>query len=271
MKTLCLHGQGTSASIFESQTKSFRAKLDSSFEFDFVDAPFPSPATAGFESLFKPPNYTFWTKPTVESFRAAHAWLRNYLAENGPYDAVCCFSQGCALIATFILYHAAETPDEPLPFKVAVFICGGVPLPALEDLGLPVSKKAYEINEKTGRQLQSKTAKYAQLANSPDQIQIGLGLWDYDREELSHDHDKFPDANDVYGLDFTVFRKDIRIKIPTVNIYGAKDPRYPASMQLSHFCENTRRYDHGGGHEVPRTTVVSDEIAGLVRWCADQI
>lgn len=159
----------------------------------------------------------------------------------------------------------------PLPFKAAIFICGGVPLPALEDLGLPVSKKAWEINEKTSQQLKSKTAKYAALADAPEKIQIGLGLWDYDREEMSHDHDKFPDAKDVYGLDFTAFRKDIRIKIPTVNIYGVKDPRYPAAMQLSHFCENTKRYDHGGGHEVPRSTAVSEEIARLVRWCGDQI
>ncbi|KFX98940.1 hypothetical protein O988_04120 [Pseudogymnoascus sp. VKM F-3808] len=271
MKTLCLHGSGTSAAIFEMQTMAFRAKLDSSFEFDFVDAPYPSPTTPGFESLFKGPTYTFWTKQTVECFREAHAWLRKYMAENGPYDAVCCFSQGCSLISTFLLYHAKETPNEPLPFKAAIFICGGVPLPALEDLGLPVSKKAWEIHEISIKQLTSKTAKYAQLADAPDKIQTGLGLWDYDKEELSHDHDKFPDASDVYGLDFTAFSKDIRIKIPTVNIYGAKDPRYPAGMQLSHFCDNTRRYDHGGGHEIPRKTTTSNDIAELVRWCADQI
>jgi hypothetical protein len=61
--------------------------------------------------------------------------------------------------------------------------------------------------------------------------------------------------------------------IPTVHIYGIKDPRYPASIQLAHFSnENNRKvFDHKGGHEIPRTTIVSQTIAGMVEWLGEQV
>ena len=74
----------------------------------------------------------------------------------------------------------------------------------------------------------------------------------------------------MYGLDFTTFPEDLKIRIPTVHVYGAKDPKYVASLQLVHFCQEGRRrvFDHGGGHDVPKATGVSDRIAELVEWAA---
>lgn len=47
-----------------------------------------------------------------------------------------CFSQGCDIAASLAIKHQNETPHEPLPFKGVFFICGGLPLYALEDIGL---------------------------------------------------------------------------------------------------------------------------------------
>ena len=80
------------------------------------------------------------------------------------------------------------------------------------------------------------------------------------------------DRSDVFGLDFTKNRKnqDVKIRIPTVHIYGSRDPRFPAGIQLTQFCERSLRqcYDHRGGHEIPRSKKASEKIAELVEWSA---
>ena len=100
-----------------------------------------------------------------------------------------------------------------------------------------------------------------------------MGLWDeVPAEDLDHDLLEALPSSDVYGLDFNSFPEDQKIKIPTVHIYGAKDPKYVASIQLVHFCDEKRRrtFDHGGGHDVPRLTGVSEGIAELVEWAAEE-
>jgi hypothetical protein len=186
------------------------------------------------------------------------------MEENGPYDALCCFSQGCALAFSFLLYHARENPDEPLPFKSVVFICGGIPFPVLEDLGLEVSQRAHEVNDKTVVVMKQKAASLAHMAANLDQIKLGVGLWD-DTSDLIHDPTVMPEEKDVFGIDFTAVPDDMRVKIPTVHIYGAKDPRWPSSIQLAYFCQDRKTYDHGGGHDIPRSTDVSEKIAALFR------
>ncbi|EHA47285.1 hypothetical protein MCOR27_008592 [Pyricularia oryzae] len=265
MRVLCLHGFGTSGAILKSQTVAFRNKLDSSYSFDFVDAPFRCGAAPGVDALWlSSGNFTWWPQATPQAIRAAHLWLDDYLADNGPYDAILCFSQGCALVGSYLLYHARETPDAPLPFKSVIFICGGMPFDALEDLGIRVSQRAHDINDRTSKALKAKAAELQNLAKNPDKIVPGVGLWD-NTLDLCHDPRKMPNPTDVFGLDFTTFPQDLRITIPTVHIYGGKDPKWPSSMQLAYFCNNRKMYDHQGGHDVPRSTEVSLRIAQLVR------
>lgn len=206
----------------------------------------------------------WWPRDTVQAIRAAHLWLEDYVAEHGPYDGVCCFSQGCLLIASYLLYHARETPDKPLPFGWAVFICGGLSFPVLEDLGVPVSQKAHDINDRSSKLMKAKAAALYDMATNPNQIQLGVGLWD-NTADLLHNPDKMPDERDVFGLDFTTVPDELRIRIPTVHVYGAKDPRWPASIQLAYLCDNRKMYDHRGGHDVPRSSEVSIKIAGLIK------
>ncbi|MCJ1470650.1 hypothetical protein MMC07_009296 [Pseudocyphellaria aurata] len=261
MKFLCLHGGGTSAAIFKSQTASFRSRLDSTFSFDFVDAPYPATPAAGIELFYPPPYYKFYHGTGVSVVRAAHNWLRELFARDGPYDGVMLFSQGCSLISSFLMYHQVETPHLPLPFKVAIFICGGIPLSVVEDLGIVVSQEARDLDARTGKQLQQRASAVATAAPGTD-------YW-IDVDERLFDPSALIEPSNVFGLDFTKIKRPL-ISIPTVHIYGGKDPRFPASVQLAHFCEPTmkRTYDHGGGHDIPRTKEVSETIAELVRWSA---
>ncbi|KAL2135872.1 hypothetical protein VTI74DRAFT_6471 [Chaetomium olivicolor] len=270
MRILCLHGMGTSAQIFKAQTNAFRSKLPPTITFDFVDAPLPANAAPGITALFNSRHFAWWNTQTPDAFRSAHAWLRAYLAAHGPYDAVMGFSQGCALIGTFLLYQARETPGEPLPFKAAIFICGGMPLPALEDLGVEVSERARTINDATVKMLKEKAGALTDYAEHLEKVQKGVGLWD-DLSGLVHDPDRMPEEGDVFGLDFTKMPSDLRIRIPTVHVYGAKDPRWPASLQLAYFCERRRMFDHKGGHDIPRSTEVSERLAWLVMEVAREI
>ncbi|KAJ0421429.1 serine hydrolase FSH [Aspergillus carlsbadensis] len=279
-KILCLHGHGTSGAIFKIQTASFRSKLPKTYTFDFPSAPYPSKPSPGIETIFpNSPTYTWFPHPTPSSIRSAHAWVREYARNNGPYDAVVCFSQGCSVIASMALYHAFDTHNgietEALPFRAAIFICGGVPLWALEDMGLPVPPHAHALSNATGSLLVSTASKLTTLATNLSLIKRGIGLWDRESgdTQLLHDPDPAarPSRDDVFGLDYTVFPDWARIEIPTVHVYGAKDPRWPAGIQLAEFCADRVEMDHGGGHDIPRSTRVAEGIAGLVRGVVERV
>ncbi|KAL3476018.1 serine hydrolase FSH [Aspergillus californicus] len=274
-RILCLHGHGTSASIFKTQTASFRSKLPDSYTFDFIDAPFPSKPAPGIEAIYpNSPTYTWFREPTPTAIRASHDFIKDYARENGPYDAVCCFSQGCSLIGSMALYHAFDNQDdtgwkekEEFPFPTAIFICGGMPLWVLEDLGLDVSARAHMINKTTSTLLQGTAGKLSTFAADTRLIKRGRGLWDSNLEEgvLIHDPTTRPERADVFGLDYAGFPEWARIDIPTVHVSGCKDPRWPAGIQLAEFCSDRVEFDHGGGHDIPRSTGVSGRIATMIR------
>ncbi|CCC11071.1 unnamed protein product [Sordaria macrospora k-hell] len=192
------------------------------------------------------------------------------------------FSQGCSLLMSYILYRyqehvtnpqVADTTKFELPFKGVMFICGGPSLPVLQDLGVPVSEKAWEVNNKTAELLHKRTEKLKYKADNPDTIKRGEGLWD-EVGDLVHDPTSkkhLRDLKDVFGLDFTDERMrkavgDLGQIVPTVHVYGAKDPRWPASVQLAQLFEGglNERFDHSGGHELPRTTECSMKVAELM-------
>lgn len=213
--------------------------------------------------FFDPPYYGFWDNVTIETIRASHKWLLEFLERKGPYDGVLMFSQGCALITSFCLYHQRERPGQPLPFKTAIFVCGSLPLSVVEDLDFPVSQAAYDIEDSTRRELQKKTTELGTL-------QPGADRWAQFDGGTKNDAKGSFDPRDVFGLDFTRMPSDLRIDIPTVHIYGFKDPKYSGAVQLSQFYNPDLRkvYDHEGGHEIPRLDKVSERIAELVEWAA---
>lgn len=209
------------------------------------------------------------------------------------------FSQGCAVIASYIMYRQKEKLEkdnkkaggrdhwgaaEKLPFKIAVFICGGLPLSVVEDLGGVVGKVCWEWDERSRKDLHT-------LAGGLVDLKPGMDPWALHRHpsgrilgvhqegcigagrseaatEKDDDDDKNADIR--YGLDFSKMPPSIKIRIPTVHIYGQKDPRATASLLLSEFCDDDKGrkkiFGHPGGHDIPRHRNVSEEIAELVEW-----
>ncbi|SLM39591.1 Serine hydrolase FSH [Lasallia pustulata] len=168
------------------------------------------------------------------------------------------FSQGTGLIGSFLLYHMKERPEAPLPFKCAVFFCGGVGLNVVEDLGVKVSAAARELDDRCRDALFEK-------AESVRTARVGDDYW---AQGLVFDPEEAVRREDVYGLDFTRVPTRLMVRIPTVHVWGNKDPRYPASVQLSWFCEPSlrRTFDHGSGHDIPRTKECSERVAELLEW-----
>jgi hypothetical protein len=154
-----------------------------------------------------------------------------------------------------LLFHYAFERAEDPPFKAAIFICGGAPLGVLEGVGFSVPDKVKE-RDRAGREA------LAAQADSASILARGSARWMGEAGVLGGTEAK----------DEEVWRGEItgpfRLGIPTVHVYGSRDPRYVAGVQLSGICEPGMRkvFDHGGGHEIPRTERVSRTIADLVRW-----
>lgn len=290
---------------------SFRLKLGPTYTFDFIDGPLPSTPAPGITAFYSGPYYSFYhgSTPTAAAanstsdLHAAHTFLDSHLLDpvNGKtrYDGVMGFSQGCAVIASYIMYRQNEKQKkdhkkaggrhdrgaaEELPFKVAVFICGGLPLGVVEDLGGVVGKECWEWDERSRKDLHTMAGGLVDLKPGMDpwalhrhpngkilgvhqEGRIGAGRSEAATEKVDDD-DKNADIR--YGLDFSKMPASITIRIPTVHIYGQKDPRAKASLLLSEFCDddNGRKkiFGHPGGHEIPRHRNVSEEIAELVEW-----
>ncbi|MCJ1290135.1 hypothetical protein MMC34_001671 [Xylographa carneopallida] len=239
----------------------FRAKLaiNPPPTFDFINAPLPSLPAAGIDLFYSPPYYSFYNSASFPALKAAQAWLLDYVAKHGPYDAVMTFSQGGVLASSVLLSHFIDTPHLAPPFKLAVFLCSGLHLSILDELDLPVGQKAWDLEKKSRQALATQASSEAILARGHERW-TGIESAEVTEGEVLE--------TDVYGLDFTQYPKEWRIKIPTVHVYGKKDPRCPASIQLAWFCEagKRREYDHGAGHEVPRKRDVSTAIAEAVEW-----
>jgi len=254
-----------------SQTSSFRRFLDPSFEFEFVDGLNISAPAPDIPLFYNPPYYSWWEAPhSIEDQRAAHKWLKEKCERDGPYDGVMTFSQGGALISSYLLYHISETPAAPLPFKAVIFICSGAPLNVVEDVGIHVSGEALESWERSRRGLLEKTTTVANYKKGDDR-------W-ANTGDLVYDPNQEIDLKSIYGLDlseenlpdFLKVKGKRGIQLPSVHVFGSKDPMYPQSLQLAHlFDERDRKvFDHGSGHDIPRGKEISQGIAELVEWIA---
>jgi hypothetical protein len=246
---------------FRSSLQSSASKEgDDPIEFDFIDGPHYCTPAPGIELFYPSPYYCFWKTISNDEITSARVWLDDLIARRGPYDGVMMFSQGCSLGSTVLLHHEKHAQQAqqkgkeiiPPPFKFAIFICGGAVLDQLEqELGFTVSPEARELDLASRKALDERASTSAILAQGSDRWKDVRDLTTLSGDEL---------ARLVTG--------PCQIKIPTVHIYGSKDPRYYAGLSLANLCDPQVRqtYDHGGGHEIPRKEVVSKTIAGLIRW-----
>ncbi|XXG98849.1 Serine/threonine-protein kinase [Hypoxylon texense] len=235
MKILCLHGVGQNAKIFQSELAPFLSKLrqlNVDLSFDFVDVP----------------HQKFYETGAVKDIRTADEWLEKKLDHGNPYDGVLAFSQSAALVSSFLLYRQWYDHELPPPFKFAIWISGSVPLQVLKDLGVPVPEAEGVVAQAT---LQRDRGLGPSLAHAAKARRAVF------------------DSDDCFGLNLNKIPLELKIRIPTVHVWGEKDPLFPGSVHLAGLCDPYIRkiHVHQGAHEFPRDGTELTELASLVEWC----
>ncbi|KAH8434625.1 uncharacterized protein LDX57_012267 [Aspergillus melleus] len=127
MRVLCLHGIGTNCEIFEAQTAALRYQLGHAFNFEFIGGEHPWPAAPGIAEVFGRDEVCYsYFDGTPSGALAAVKDLADYVAENGPFDAVMGFSLGATLAVTF-LFNWGKLGFVESPFKFAILLCSCLP------------------------------------------------------------------------------------------------------------------------------------------------
>lgn len=170
------------------------------------------------------------------------------------------FSQGCALGGSLLLLQEWErqknNTGQKSPFAAGIFICGGPPLQILsEEVGYALPESIFTADSLS-------RSKLAEAANADNLLALGSQRWNNISPGggSAEEEERIRAELASYG--------NIKIQIPTVHVYGDKDPRYEASVQLSGLCEGGKRrtFNHGGGHEIPRFESVTATVTEMVIW-----
>jgi len=124
MKILCLHGMGQNSRIFEAQTNKILQPLrEEGHEFIFVDGIVPyDPPDERLKAMYGPPYLAYYSNEA--EFCEAADIVRDHLDEDGPFDGVFAFSQGCHL-ATALMSATPHDESNGQLFRFAVFMGAG--------------------------------------------------------------------------------------------------------------------------------------------------
>ncbi|PVH93386.1 hypothetical protein DM02DRAFT_696173 [Periconia macrospinosa] len=122
MHFLCLHGHGTSAAVFKTQTATIRYELGKHHTYDFVQGSHPAEMAPGLEAISNPntQHYCYFQLDSPSDFINALDQLDKYMASEGPFDGVMAFSQGAGLAAMYIV--RSHLDGKPPPFRCAVLL-----------------------------------------------------------------------------------------------------------------------------------------------------
>ncbi|KAF9885359.1 hypothetical protein FE257_012976 [Aspergillus nanangensis] len=248
MRILCLHGKGCSGAVFRSQTEMVRKYLeDMDIDYDFPNAPFSSAPATGVDVVYDPPYYAFWQNDNLQSIQDACTWLRSYIAQNGPYDAIFAFSQGGILLSSALLLDQAMAPDQASLIKAAVFFSGGPPLTVMDSLGFEIPEDTWSRDRVSRLSLDVNVG-----ARKTQDKWVGPSL---EKGEITEEELR----DEIAG--------PYSISIPTLHFYGTKDPRFESSVELSGLCDAAKMKlcNHQGTHDIPRKNSVSENMASALR------
>ncbi|KAI9276313.1 serine hydrolase FSH [Sporodiniella umbellata] len=147
IKILCLHGFGQNGTIFESKTAPIRKELESIADFVFITAPHCfTPDGAELQGLSEGHRmHMWWHLPAVRAtqngyyigYKESVEYVKSVIEEQGPFDGILGFSQGCVFSALLASLLEKKTPgfNNP-PLKFAVLVSGYRPVTQEQTLSL---------------------------------------------------------------------------------------------------------------------------------------
>ncbi|KAI1817361.1 serine hydrolase FSH [Poronia punctata] len=253
LRVLCLHGQGTNASIFRRQTERIRKMLPTDYQFYFFDGRHVCEADQDVLDFFPPPYLAWYPTPTTSFVLDAHGQIRDIVRKHGTFDAVIGFSQGAAVAASLLL-HQALLGEKPL-FRAAIFIGSPIPFSYRPDVGIDcrvssgLGQKPAKVNAH-GRP----TTVPPHLLNGSDRLR--------DPADFQSTGKVFHDS-----VQYQMFHPDtdvVRIQVPTGHVYGSEDKWFRHSQELVRLCREDVRtvFQHDSGHEIPRA--YTEEICDVI-------
>ncbi|KAL8804454.1 MAG: hypothetical protein Q9182_002559 [Xanthomendoza sp. 2 TL-2023] len=263
-RVLCLHGMGVNAAIFAAQTAHFRSLLPLDYEWVFIDGPAECDAAPGVAAFFEPPYLCWYTTPTTAKMDAAHKLVSTAIEQHGPFDAVMGFSQGAALAASAILRHQIQHPTQPPLFQMGIFICS--PMPFSQSLEFGVDARKYfglrGLLRPSRPGCPTTVPEY--LVTDPAYLK---GEDELDDSSSGSEDESLPIRRTSPSIFYQMYHStvdSVRIKIPTVHIYGRRDKWRLHSKDLVKLCPRNLAtvYEHDGGHEIPKSA--SEEICDAI-------
>ena len=148
-----------------------------------------------------------------------------------------------------------ENPLGPPLFRFAIFIGGTSPFSCKPDVGWDVTEQYGDIDLK--RYL------YEQIVvSSPANHTVQSRSF---KQEASEDSCRMFLPTIVYP-----YTNIDRIQIPTVHVYGSRDPWKTQILQLVDLCEPDFRdiMEHADGHEIPLQANLGQEISIMIKKAA---
>lgn len=230
-RLLCLHGGGTNALIFHAQCRAIRARLDKTFRFVFINAPYFSHPGPDVESVYaewipfrswKRPGYAFDNDSSQFSFTdeeeiekidqcLATAMNRDDEAGGrGPWVGLLGFSQGANMAASLLRRQQTRKKDAQLGAPTAAVLEANFRFAVLMAGCGPLLWMRYDV---TGDELE--------------------------REKYE------------------------RLYLPTLHVHGLRDERIAKHRELVQFCraDTARVLEWDGDHRIP---IKSADVAKLV-------
>ncbi|PNS14520.1 Dihydrofolate reductase [Sphaceloma murrayae] len=267
VRILCLHGSGSSGDIFESQTSTLRALLPRHWEWCFYNAEIECGPLPQLEGLYPGPFYTAVALPSLKMIQRVHAWIREIIEEDGPFDGLLGFSAGGYVPISLMLHHQKYNPTSAPPFRFLVLMGGNLPYSADPNEGIEVTD----------------WISFHRMPPADLSVIKAFNTW------APHHQDQRPGVRDLTGINpilhcivddwvGTEYNRELlvtylyhpdatktRVKVPTLHILGRQDDVYEGGKKLMELCEKRNRmeYHFDGGHEIPRNRADLVKIAGM--------
>ncbi|RAK81974.1 uncharacterized protein BO72DRAFT_523861 [Aspergillus fijiensis CBS 313.89] len=274
MKVLCLHGYGTNPDVLQHQLSALRRDADPSWEFVFLSGEIECSPAPGIEGTFPGPYYC-WTRTfDTESVDAAHALIEEAIEENGPFDGVLGFSQGAAVIASFMLEHATTYPEEPGPFRFAIFCSPTIPCAADS-----VYNQAVYGSLSSGDQQRLRSGQEIQLAQLPEPARsVSEAMLEviHSTQPITGDSASYFFDRPLHLVPSALHPNALqtRLAIPSLHLHGRNDLPGMGNFAalVRSFCDpsKTKMLEHSAGHDLPRSGMDAKKFLSGMEWVIAQ-
>ncbi|EOA84354.1 uncharacterized protein SETTUDRAFT_55643, partial [Exserohilum turcica Et28A] len=274
MRVLCLHGVGSSATILETQLRPFLQAVDSSYEFIFADGPIPSPRGPGVSADIDGPFFSHTAGYSAEDMADAFSHLEDTIDELGPFDGVLGFSQGGALLTSYM--HRQQELRNAVPFGFALILSSVLPCSANPTYLQGVFDKLSDR-----RLLTMGPAALAKTLSGEERIFLNLLMHTIilakeNRAMLPEiDLNAYTDAHgrDAPRIMHSQLTKE-RIHIPTIHVTGKRDYDFMRNMSEAAFSlfdeRMVKKLQHSGSHHPPMKPVEVQSLIRAMDWAVKQ-